>query len=346
MKLKNRIALLLVCCLCLSLCACGSNEPKATDGKQGTTAGGTTAGSTAVPGTTEPAASQTMRCGDWTVEVPAGYELKIGDFMDETDTRYFSVRKSNFSYFDFSADGEESIRRHYYYNRETYINEQKDVKGRFGGNEWVGFQYSDGYGGYGVEAYAFVGGEMIRVASAGYDFDSDVLKAVLGSLQYDPSGAPETPETEAPETEIPETLAPETEAPETTEYEPSEGAPVYANVIQMQDVMLGIKEGYTEMRDGLPYMYVMQNDSTGGRVTVQNMSGTAEDRIASVMAGLEYELREENLNGMQWLIAEYDGFYCFGADTGSNSLVFTIDYGGTEKEMQDLMFGVMANQVQ
>lgn len=29
MKIKRSVALLLACCLCLSLCACGSDEPEA-----------------------------------------------------------------------------------------------------------------------------------------------------------------------------------------------------------------------------------------------------------------------------------------------------------------------------
>lgn len=338
MKRKNRIACLLVCCLCLSLCACGSSEPKTTEAN-GTVPSKTEAAQTQA---TEAAQTQTLSCGDWTVDVPAGFEFKTGDFLDENDTRYFSVKKSSFSYFEFSADGEERVMNKYNYNKNTYTNEQKDVKGTFGGHEWIGFQYSDGYGGYGVEAYTTIDGQTIRVASVGYAFDNEILAAVLGSLKYTPSATPATPETDAPATEAPATEAPETE----TEYEPTEGAPVYAHVLQFKDVMLGIKEGYTELKDALPTMYVMTNDETGGKVYVQNQPGTAAEQIPSIMSGLEYELREEKLNGMTWTVATSDSLWCFGTDTGSDALVFTIDFGATEEEMQDLMFGVMANEQQ
>ena len=129
-------------------------------------------------------ASETMIWGDWSVTVPGGFTLKGGDMWDEEDTRYFSVKKSDFSYFDFKADDEDSIMNNYNYNKETYTNEQEDVQASYGGLDWVGFQYSDGYGGYGFEAYATVGGKLIRVSSAGFTFDSAIAEEVLGSLAY------------------------------------------------------------------------------------------------------------------------------------------------------------------
>ncbi|MBO4211641.1 MAG: hypothetical protein J5878_03195 [Oscillospiraceae bacterium] len=334
MKLKNMIALLLAVCLCMGLCACGGSDPKettsASQGKPEDTA-------TDAPNTTEaPAAqAQTATWGDWTIDVPAGCELKGGGFMDENDGRYFSVKKSSFSYFDFSADGEEQIMNHYNYNKSAYTNEQKDVSGTFGGTEWTGFQYSDGFGGYGFEAYATVDGEMIRVSAVGYAFDSELANAVLSSLKHTPSADPEPQPSESePETEPADTAA----STEATEYEPSEGAPVYARSIEFSDMMMGIREGYTELKNGLPSMYVMQNDATGGKVTIQNMAGTAEDKVAAIMSGLDYEKREMDRNGMHWIVASVDGFYCFAADVGSNVLMVNIDYEGTDEEMEDLMF--------
>lgn len=137
---------------------------------------------------TEPEAprmdAETRVCGEFSVEVPAGWEFEQGDFFDENDTRYFSVKKSMFSYFDFSADGEENIKQQYDYNKNTYTNEQEDKKGTFGDVEWVGFQYSDGYGGYGIEAYATIDGVMIRVSSAGFKFDAAETKIVLSSVKH------------------------------------------------------------------------------------------------------------------------------------------------------------------
>ena len=328
MKTRNMITLLIALCLCLCLCACDSTEPK------NTSTAGQTQGSTDTTAAPQP---ETKTWGNWTVDVPAGYEFKSGDFLDETDIRYFSVKKSSFSYFEFKADGEDRIMNNYNYNKNTYTNGQKDVSGTFGGSEWVGFQYSDGYGGYGFEAYATVNGEMIRVSSAGYTFDNEVVSAVLGSLKYTPADVVEPETTEAAAAEPSTTAAAHTQP---SEVEPNEGAPVYAKVIELKDVSLGIEEGYTEMKDGLPAMYVMQNDSTGGRVTVQNMSGSAAEKVAAIMAGMEYETSEKDLNGMHWTIGVCGDFYCFATTIGDDVLMFTIDYGATEQEMEDLIFGV------
>lgn len=184
---RNRIfATLLAGILCLSLAACSPSEQKPAEQKPAEQK------QTDAPATTEAApAAQTVTWGDWTVDVPAEWELKGGDVFDANDTRYFSVKKSTFKYFDFKADGEEQIMTHYNYNKNAYTNEQKDVNGSFGGNDWVGFQYSDGYGGYGFEAYTTVDGEMIRVSAVGFSFDDEMVKTVLSSLKHTPAARAE-----------------------------------------------------------------------------------------------------------------------------------------------------------
>ena len=169
------IALMISACLT----ACGGDpkpaDPVDTVDTQDTEPAGTD--------TEEQALSLTLTlAGDWTVAVPEGFELQIGDFFDENDTRYFSVKKSSFSTFDFSADGEESIMRNYEYNKNTYTNEQADVEATYGANHWTGFQYSDGWGGYGFEAYTTLGGKTVRVSGIGFTFDSPEAQAILGSL--------------------------------------------------------------------------------------------------------------------------------------------------------------------
>ena len=191
MKIRRMFMRLLAISLCVGLCACGGSktaeQPADTDPTQQATTANTEA--TSAPETTEAAVPEleTTSWGDWTVGIPAGYTLEGGDFFDENDPRCFSVKKSDFTFFDFNADGEEQIMNHYNYNKNTYTNEQKDVQGTFGGNEWIGFQYSDGFGGYGFEAYATVGGELIRVSAVGFAFDDAIAGAVLSSLKYTPA---------------------------------------------------------------------------------------------------------------------------------------------------------------
>lgn len=142
------------------------------------------------PSETQSGAAETAAWGDWSVAVPADFEFRGGDFWDEEDPRYFSVKKGELYYFDFKADDEKTIMNQYNYNKNTYTNEQKDVSGSYGGIDWTGFEYSDGYGGSGFEAYAMVGGKLIRVSSAGFPFDSEPAKTVLGSLTYAGSEEP------------------------------------------------------------------------------------------------------------------------------------------------------------
>ena len=118
--------------------------------------------------------------GNYTVLVPEGFELvEAGDFSSYD----FSVKRSDFSYFDFNTEADdETMMMHYNYNKNTYTNEQIDVDATYGDNEWIGFQYSDGYGGYGFEAYTTIGEKIVRVSSAGFKFDSAEAKAILSSF--------------------------------------------------------------------------------------------------------------------------------------------------------------------
>jgi len=121
--------------------------------------------------------------GDYTVSVPKDWTFREGDALDETDTRYCSVKKSELSYIDFIMDEkEDAIMNKYNYNKETYTNEQKDVSGTYGDIAWTGFEYGDGFGGHGCELYASVGKKFVRIAAT-FGFDSPELKGVLESLK-------------------------------------------------------------------------------------------------------------------------------------------------------------------
>lgn len=193
--MKKLLCVLLVIGMLFALAACGKKEeakPAETAKPESGTAVTTPAPAPEPEPEPEPATgeeenagpSETKTWGDWSVSVPGGFELKGGDSFDENDTRYFSVKKSDFVFFDFKADGEQNIMNHYNYNKQTYTNEQVDVEARLGDADWVGFQYSDGWGGYGFEAYATVNGQLIRVSCCGFRFDSDTAKEILGSLVY------------------------------------------------------------------------------------------------------------------------------------------------------------------
>lgn len=123
----------------------------------------------------------TVEWGNYSVLLPEGYELKEASDFSSYD---FSVRKSSFNFFDFNTEADDqTMMNHYNYNKQTYTNEQTDVEATYGDNKWTGFQYSDGYGGYGFEAYMTLNGKIVRVSCAGYTFDSAEAKAILASLK-------------------------------------------------------------------------------------------------------------------------------------------------------------------
>ncbi len=128
------------------------------------------------------AIASTETWGDFTVGIPTDWTFRKGDTFDENDTRYCSVKKSDFKYFDLKMEEEQVANNQYNYNKNTYTNEQEDVSGKYGDIEWTGFQYSDGWGGYGFELIATVNEKPVRVSSCGFKFDSEEAQLVLNSL--------------------------------------------------------------------------------------------------------------------------------------------------------------------
>lgn len=189
---KTLLLLLLMIALCACLAACGDDEDK--DRKNSSGSGTTTvtkaptpteAETEPTPVPTEPVAvtiAFTETWGDLTVGVPEGWTFRKGDAFDDTDTRFCSVKKSDFKYFDLKMENESTATQKYEYNKNTYTSEQKDITVTYGDIAWTGFQYSDGWGGYGFELIATVGDKPVRVSSCGFQFDSEEAKAVLGSL--------------------------------------------------------------------------------------------------------------------------------------------------------------------
>lgn len=178
--------------LAFGLTACGEDKKedttKTTTEDAGTTTDETTTGTGDDQQTTSEAVDMSkateQKWGDFTISVPEGWEFRKGDALDDNYTGACSVKKSTFSYFDLKSEKtEENMMNQYNYNKQTYTNEQSDVSGKIGDIDWTGFQYSDGFGGYGFELYAKTGGKFIRVSSAGFKFDDPTTTAVLGTLK-------------------------------------------------------------------------------------------------------------------------------------------------------------------
>ena len=189
--MKKLLMLVLVLCLCVCLAACDDDYDDDDDDDEDDKR---TEASTPTPeelvenatptpeGGPEIASMETW--GDFTVGVPVGWTFRKGDAFDEDDTRYCSVKMSDFKYFDFKLESDELATQHYLYNKETYTNEQKIVSGTFGDISWDGFQYSDGWGGYGFELITTLDdGRRARVSSCGFQINSDEVALVLSTLR-------------------------------------------------------------------------------------------------------------------------------------------------------------------
>jgi len=183
---KRFLAVLTVMCLGLCLVACGSDKEEEKSDKKDSEKDTETVTNDITDEITPEAEkleiASTETWGDYTVGVPTEWTFRKGDFLDENDTKYCSVKKSDFKYFDFKMEEEQVANNQYNYNKNTYTNEQTDVSVSYAGIDWTGFQYSDGWGGYGFELIATVNEKPVRVSSCGFKVDSEEAKLVLGSL--------------------------------------------------------------------------------------------------------------------------------------------------------------------
>ena len=183
---KLLAVILLAMSLCVCLAACGDDDDddrKSKKRDKDETEESATPTEEPTPAADTETIASTETWGDYTVGIPEGWTFRKGDAFDDADTRYCSVKKSDFKYFDFKMETEETMTKQYEYNKNTYTNEQTDISGTYGGIDWTGFQYSDGWGGYGFELYAITNGKPVRVSSCGFKFDSPEAEAVLGSLK-------------------------------------------------------------------------------------------------------------------------------------------------------------------
>lgn len=190
-SLDQLLALTLVLLLTLSLLTgCGGKDPAPAESAPDSSAAVQTAPApetapvpeTTLPAQTEPAelSGEMASWGSYAVLVPEGFELKTGEDASYCD---FCVQKSDFFYIGFiTEEDNELLMQKYNYNKNTYTNEQTDVEGAYGAHDWTGFQYSDGWGGYGFEVYTSLGEKLVRVSGVGYAFDSPEARAVLGSF--------------------------------------------------------------------------------------------------------------------------------------------------------------------
>ena len=121
--------------------------------------------------------------GIYSVLIPEGWTLRTGDVLDDNDENYCSVKKSDFSYFDFKCETEDVQKMQYNYNKNTYTLNQADLpETEIASIKWNGFEYGNDFT-KGFELYGSSNGRFLRVSGVGFAFDSAEAKAVLGSLK-------------------------------------------------------------------------------------------------------------------------------------------------------------------
>ncbi len=277
--------------------------------------------------------SRTEEWGKFSVLVPAGFEFSGGDVLDETDTRYFSVKKCFFSSFDFKTEEtDENMTASYNYNKETYTNGQKpETSGTFGSLEWTGFDY-DGAGTPCFELYGKIEGINVRVSGIGFTLSDSETKEVLGSLALKASDEAETADSgEAAGAEAEEETAAGTE----------EAAVNYIQVVEMDHVRAGIPEGYTVIKDAAPKQFIFKNVETGGQIGYWCGKDTADEQIQKSLNTLEnVEKQEWDIGGVHWVgYIPYEGGYDLACDTTAGYFMIDMEYG-TMEELEKLIAGL------
>ena len=178
--MKKKLAIVIAAaCMCVSMVACGSsNTSTSAPAASGDPAPATSAATEAATEAANVKIASTENWGDFSVGIPDGWTFKTGYALNEEDTTCCSVRKSDFSKFDFNMESEDMSKKKYEQNKATYTQDQKDVSGKYGDIDWTGFEYSNGFELYGKSA----NGKPVRVSCSGFKFDSAETKAVLDAL--------------------------------------------------------------------------------------------------------------------------------------------------------------------
>lgn len=210
-------------------------------------------------GDTASASNGTQGHGDFAaIWIPEEFEL-LPDSWNEENPHFVSVKKSDFTYFDFRnyEDGEQ-MKKDYESVKKTYTHEQTDVTATYNGITWEGFQYGDGFGGYAFEVYTVLGSNNLRVSSAGMAFDHETVVSVLSSVvMADGSGATSSEENQT-----------------TTETTPGD--------------LYGLSADWLDYWDGDWYGWWLLTDGTG---TYANIGQGIWDACAHISAN------EETMNG-------------------------------------------------
>ncbi len=180
------VAGILALCLCLNGCEKKDDVSENPGG----------AGSL-VQTTEAPTAKLTGTTGSWGVYaevfVPDGMKLIGGSNIDKEDQNSMWIQQSDNAlyYYLFAISTEEQCQKDVAATKEynqglEKVSEMKDVSIKIGEYEWVGVTYLyQTYSGPSdvVQMYAVIGEKAVNVRMAGFSYDSEITKAILGSIK-------------------------------------------------------------------------------------------------------------------------------------------------------------------
>ena len=121
--------------------------------------------------------------GYYKVFVPEGYTLKHEDVFGDNDPKSFNLNndESSFDYFMFNMYSEDNVKSSIDMTKEMNDG-AKDVTVDINGVTWTGVAY-DSVGIACFSLYADFDGNFVIVSGAGNEYDSALVKTVLGSLE-------------------------------------------------------------------------------------------------------------------------------------------------------------------
>ncbi len=175
-------SLLLLCMLAAALCLAGCEKDSSDSGSD-------TPKATATPTVTEAPKGTTESWGIYKeIFVPEGMKLTGGSQIDKEDPNSVWVQQTTnlLNYYLFGVSTEERCEKDVAatkeYNKES---NPEDVTLKIGDCEWKGVAYK--YQGTTdvAQMYAVIGDKVINVRLAGFAYDSDTSKSILGSLKFD-----------------------------------------------------------------------------------------------------------------------------------------------------------------
>ena len=121
-----------------------------------------------------------------TIYLPKEFDFIGGTEEDPDDVRFCTIKKTDSNYFSIEVEDDKKIIMDKYNEyKETYTNEQEDVKWKYGDITWEGFQFIDEKGHVKFAVHAKKYKKYLLILGEGFDFYSPATEAMIGSMEVE-----------------------------------------------------------------------------------------------------------------------------------------------------------------